>query len=82
MAAGPRPAGSAPLTALATGRSARILHVAPDPPDLVVKLSSLGLIPGAVVVLEQRRPAAVVRVAHTTVALDPDIAAGIFVEPL
>jgi DtxR family Mn-dependent transcriptional regulator len=45
----------------------------------MVKLSSLGVLPGAIIELQQRVPAAVVRVGETTIALDADIAAEIFV---
>lgn len=70
-----------PLTRLRSGQSGRVAHVAPDEPQLLVKLSSLGLLPGATVVLQQKFPAAVVRVGETTVALDGEIAAQIFVLP-
>lgn len=79
---GPRPTGGIPLTGLPTGRPGRVRSIAVDAPELLVKLSGLGLIPGANVVLEQRRPAAIVRVAHTSLALDPEIASRIFVDPL
>jgi DtxR family Mn-dependent transcriptional regulator len=45
----------------------------------MVKLSSLGVLPGAIVELQQKVPAAVIRVGETTVALDGEIAAEIFV---
>lgn len=68
-----------PLTRLRAGQSGRVVHVAPGEPQLMVKLSSLGVLPGAIVELQQRLPAAVVRVGETTIALDGDIAAEIFV---
>lgn len=68
-----------PLTTLRAGQSGRVIHVAPGEPNLMVKLSSLGVLPGAVVELQQRVPAAVIRVGETTVALDGEIAAQIFV---
>jgi Fe2+ transport system protein FeoA len=46
-----------------------------------VKLSSLGLMAGVSVTLVQRRPAVVVRVAETDVALDPEVADDIWIEP-
>ena len=46
-----------------------------------MKLSSLGLVPGSVVRLQQTRPAAVVKVGETTLALDVSIATGIYVKP-
>ena len=68
-----------PLTRLRAGQSGRVVHVAPGEPQLMVKLSSLGLLPGAIVELQQKFPAAVVRVGETTVALDGAIASEIFV---
>jgi Fe2+ transport system protein FeoA len=67
------------LTTLRAGQSGRVVHVAPGDPQLMVKLSSLGVLPGAIVELQQKFPAAVVRVGETTVALDGEIAAEIFV---
>ena len=68
-----------PLTRLRPGQSGRVVHVAPGDPHLMVKLSSLGVLPGAIVELQQKVPAAVVRVGETTVALDGEIAAEILV---
>jgi Fe2+ transport system protein FeoA len=75
-------AGARPLTSLAAGQSGRVRHIVSDPPELLVKLSSLGLVPGAVVQLQQRNPAAIVRIGETTVALDSEIADGILVDVL
>ena len=71
-----------PLTKLRAGTAGRVRHVASDAPELLVKLSGFGVVPGAVVVLQQRLPAAVLRIGETTVALDTDIAARIFVDPV
>jgi len=80
--AGPVPLGARPLTSLPPGASGRVRHVVSDPPELLVRLSNLGLVPGAVVRLQQCLPAAVVRIGETTVALDPEIADRILVDPL
>ena len=56
-----------------------MVYVARQEPQQRVRLSNLGLVPGASVVLQQRRPAAVVQVGETTLALDPEIAAAIYV---
>lgn len=68
-----------PLTRLEVGESARILRISGGDAIRLIKLSSIGLVPGAVVHLRQRRPTAVIQVAETTVALDRDIAAEIWV---
>ena len=41
---------------------------------MLMKLSQLGLVPGAEVRMEQSRPAAIVRVGETTVALQRAVA--------
>jgi Fe2+ transport system protein FeoA len=46
----------------------------------VVRLSSLGVMPGATVTLVQRHPTVVLRVVETTIALDAEVAADILVE--
>jgi DtxR family Mn-dependent transcriptional regulator len=70
-----------PLDHLPIGRSGRIVYIVPRQPEQLVKLSSLGIVPGAVIRLQQTRPAAVVKVGETTLALDASIAAGIYVKP-
>ena len=69
-----------PLTSLSRGESGTIARVAAADPGRLVKLSSLGLMAGVIVTLLQRRPAVVVRIAETQVALDPDVAADIWIE--
>ncbi|MGD8351922.1 MAG: metal-dependent transcriptional regulator [Nitrospirota bacterium] len=46
------------------------------------RLSSIGLVPGAVIKLQQKRPSFVIDIDETTIAIDEDIANGIFVKPL
>lgn len=68
-----------PLLKLAPGQEARVVYIVAREPDRLVKLSNLGLAPGARVQLHQASPAAVLRIGETTVALDPAIAGGIYV---
>jgi DtxR family transcriptional regulator, Mn-dependent transcriptional regulator len=68
-----------PLHALAPGESGRIVHIVSREPGRLVKLAGLGVVPGAVVHLQQRTPAIVLRMGETTVAFDPSIAAEIYV---
>jgi len=49
-------------------------------PGRVVRLSSLGVVPGAVVTLVQMRPAVVLRIGETSLAVDRDVADDILVE--
>jgi DtxR family Mn-dependent transcriptional regulator len=68
-----------PLLKLPVGQEARIVYIVGREADRLVKLSNLGLVPGARVQLHQSTPAAVVRIGETTVALDPAIAGEIYV---
>lgn len=69
-----------PLLRLGVGASARIVYVVPRDADRLLKLSSLGVVPGATLRLQQKSPAVVVRIGETTVAVDPEIAAEIYVK--
>jgi DtxR family Mn-dependent transcriptional regulator len=68
-----------PLDTLAPGQAGRIVHIVSREPGRLVKLAGLGVVPGAVVHLQQRTPATVLRMGETTVAFDPAIAAEIYV---
>ena len=69
-----------PLDRFPVGQDARIVYIAPREPARLVKLSNLGVVPGATIHLQQNSPAAVVRVGETTLALDPEVAGEIYVK--
>ena len=70
-----------PLTRLTPGERGRVVAVRPGThQDRLVRLSTLGVVPGALVELEQLAPAAILRVAETTFAVETEIAAEIYVE--
>ena len=69
-----------PLDRLPVGDSGRIVYVVPKDSDRLLRLSGLGVVPGATVQLQQKSPAAVLRVGETTLAIDPDIAGEIYVK--
>jgi len=71
-----------PLSRLCEGESARIVHVSSEDPYRLVRLSSLGVAPGALVQLQQRSPALVLRIGETTLAVEPRIGDEIFVRRL
>ncbi|HEX5042657.1 MAG TPA: FeoA family protein [Candidatus Polarisedimenticolaceae bacterium] len=71
-----------PLSRLRPGEDARVVHVAARETARLVKLSTMGLVPGAVVRLVQRKPAVVLEIGHTTLALDEAITSDIFVARL
>ena len=68
-----------PLSTLRPGESGLIVHIAPTSAERVVKLSSLGVMPGVRVTLIQRNPAVVLQIAETSIALDGAVADDIFV---
>jgi DtxR family Mn-dependent transcriptional regulator len=71
-----------PLDRLAVGSSARIVYIAPKEPELLTRLSSLGIVPAVTIRLQQKRPAAVIAIGETSLALDPESAAQIYVKRL
>jgi DtxR family Mn-dependent transcriptional regulator len=68
-----------PLDRLGVGERGRIVYIVPRDPARLVRLSNLGIFPGVTVDLQQRRPATVLRVGETTLAMDAAIAAEIYV---
>jgi len=74
-------AGPRPLTDLRPGESGIITGIAATAPERMVKLSSLGVMPGVRVTLVQRNPAVVLQIAETTIALDGEVADDILVNP-
>ncbi len=69
-----------PLDRLSAGEAGRIVYIAPRDMARLVRLSNLGITPGAMVTLQQRTPATVIRVGETTLAVEPEIAAEIHVK--
>jgi Fe2+ transport system protein FeoA len=75
----PDPTTPRPLSALRSGESGVILRIASTAPERLVKLSSLGVMPGVRVTLVQRHPAVVLQIAETSIALDAEVADDILV---
>jgi DtxR family Mn-dependent transcriptional regulator len=71
-----------PLDRLGVGERGRIVYIVPREPERLVRLSNLGIVPGATITLQQRSPAAVLRIGETTLAMDTAIAAEIFVRKI
>lgn len=67
------------LSDLKPGERGRVTVMAPAGAERLRQLETLGLVPGVVVVVRQLRPACVVEVGHTAIALDPSLAEQIFV---
>lgn len=70
------------LARLEVGKSARVAFLTPSFHKRFDRLAAFGINPGAVLNLHQRRPAFVVRVGETELALDPEIANEIFVREM
>ena len=70
------------LDHLRPGELARVLKVSAADTPMLMKLSQLGLVPGAEVRVQQSRPASVVRVGETTVALQRAVARVVHVRRL
>ena len=70
-----------PLSDGSIGADYRIVFIASQSHRRLDRLCSLGVVPGAPLHLHQRLPAFIVRVGGTDIALEPEIAADIFVVP-
>lgn len=67
-------------TELAPGERGRVVFIAPRHHDRLNRLSSLGLVPGAIVKLHQKQPTYVLDIGETSIAIDHEIAKEIFVK--
>ncbi len=68
------------VTELRPGERGRVVFMAPKHKDRLNRLSSLGLVPGAIVKLHQKQPTYVLDVGETSIAVDAEIAGEIFVK--
>jgi DtxR family Mn-dependent transcriptional regulator len=68
------------LASFELGARGRIVFIAPKFHDRMDRLAALGVVPGSEIRLHQRAPSYVIEVGETTIALDPEIAAEIFVK--
>ena len=69
-----------PLKSVPLGSTARIVRVDHQDPIRLVRLSSLGLVPGTTIRLQQRWPALIVGVGETVLALDCELGSQILVQ--
>lgn len=68
------------LTEFEVGQKGKIVFITPSEASRISRLSSIGIIPGSVVKLVQRRPSVVLQIDETTIAIDPELAKEIFVK--
>lgn len=71
-----------PLSELEIGESGRIIFIVSNIETRLDKLSTLGMVPGSIVKVRQRRPAFVIQIGETTLALDPAIIKEIYVKKM
>lgn len=64
------------LTDAAVGKPAKVVFITGE---IMGRLSSIGLIPGATIRLVQKSPSYVIGIEETTIAIDEEMARGIFV---
>lgn len=69
-----------PLDRLPAGSEGRIVYLVPRERDRLARLTSLGIVPGARVRVQQKLPAFVLALGETTLAVDPAIAGEIYVK--
>jgi DtxR family Mn-dependent transcriptional regulator len=62
------------------GHRGKILFITPSEVARIGRLSSIGIIPGTVIKMIQKRPSIVLQVDETTIAIDPELAKEIFVK--
>jgi DtxR family Mn-dependent transcriptional regulator len=70
------------LVDLAPGQRGRVVLVAPRHRERLDQLSDLGITPGAVLTLRQHRPSLVLEVDRTLLAVEEEVAQGIYLRPL
>lgn len=68
------------LTDFEVGHSGKILFITPSEAARIGRLSSIGIIPGTIIRLIQKRPSIVLQIDETTIAIDPELAREIFVK--
>lgn len=70
------------LNVLEVGDRGRIIFISSKSHMRLDKLGSLGIVPGSTITVRQRRPAFVIQIGETTLALDPEIIKEIYVKKL
>jgi len=70
----------APLADLVPGEQAKIVFITPGSHSRLDRLSAMGVVPGSVVKLHQKKPSYVLQLGETMIAVDKDITKEIFVK--
>ncbi len=64
------------------GRAGKIVFITPSEASRIGRLSSIGIIPGTIIKLLQKKPSIVLQMDETTIAIDPELAREIFVKKI
>lgn len=70
----------APLADLIPGEQAKIVFITPGSHSRLDRLSAMGMVPGSIVKLHQKKPSYVIQLGETMVAVDKEITKEIFVK--
>ncbi len=70
----------APLADLVPGDQAKIVFITPGSHSRLDRLSAMGVVPGSIVKLHQKKPSYVIQLGETMIAVDKDITKEIFVK--
>jgi len=71
-----------PLADLVPGDKAKIVFITPESHSRLDRLSAMGVVPGSMVKLHQKKPSYVIQLGETTIAVDKDITREIFVKKM
>ena len=69
-----------PLEELGLGEEGRIVFIVPKSHQRLDRLSTLGVVPGSIVRMHQKKPSHVLQIGETTIALDKEIVKDIYVK--
>jgi DtxR family Mn-dependent transcriptional regulator len=70
------------LNDMGVGLRGRIVFIVPSEDARLERLASLGILPGSIIRLKQKKPSFVLKIDETTLAIDSAIAEGIYVKPV
>jgi DtxR family Mn-dependent transcriptional regulator len=70
----------APLADLTPGEKAKIVFITPGSHSRLDRLSAMGVVPGSILSLHQKKPSYVIQLGETMIAVDKDITKEIFVK--
>jgi DtxR family Mn-dependent transcriptional regulator len=72
----------APLSDLMPGDKAKIVFITPESHSRLDRLSAMGVVPGSLIKLHQKRPSYVIQIGETMLAVDKSITKEIFVKKM